>query len=430
MRSAVWMLIILGACTGTHPEATNDASPLDATWVGQLALNPQQFQTLLDDSRNGWSAYHAGELQKASTQPGLVKARAHRDLSELHARLGTLGGLAWKSIVATWDTRTGLPTDSGITWFAALAAMESGDVAQATTWLTMASSVDYPPVSQAAQALLKAGQFKHMDFATPPSSPLLVRLQTHIEARKSGDSKPLLTEANRPLLVETGAGHERPFFDPQLPWTLAHTHATAAGKLPSDPLAAVIFTGCPNGDTARSSTLQQAHSTAAPHCATDALWTDIGLDLDLTETDDQDKVRAFARELDAIIDTWRGSLLERSTEDGRALVEDLQLVAIFRGRVLIDQALRSLDAGHPRQAQALLQMAQDLSQPRTITPLNPAILYALLAETHLRTGHTREALDALEILVEAFPAAKGIDETVGDLAVLQGLDRRGDSKEL
>jgi hypothetical protein len=130
------------------------------------------------------------------------------------------------------------------------------------------------------------------------------------------------------------------------------------------------------------------------------------------------------------LDAWKESLVARATEEGRALVEDLQLVPLLRGRMLLAQARRALQAGHPRQAQALLLLARDLSHPRDISPLNPPLLYAMLAETHLRTGHTREALDALEVLVEAFPAVVGVDETVGDLAVLQGLDRRGDSKEL
>jgi len=61
--------------------------------------------------------------------------------------------------------------------------------------------------------------------------------------------------------------------------------------------------------------------------------------------------------------------------------------------------------------------------------LNPPTLFAVSAAANLRTGRTREALDALEVLVGAYPEIKGLDETVGDLAVLQGLDRAGDSRE-
>jgi hypothetical protein len=33
------------------------------------------------------------------------------------------------------------------------------------------------------------------------------------------------------------------------------------------------------------------------------------------------------------------------------------------------------------------------------------------------------------VLTSHFPEVQGLDETIGDLAILQGLDRQGDSKE-
>jgi hypothetical protein len=56
-------------------------------------------------------------------------------------------------------------------------------------------------------------------------------------------------------------------------------------------------------------------------------------------------------------------------------------------------------------------------------------LQAILIEAQLRTGHTREALDCIQPLLAAYPAATGLNEVLGDLAILQGLDRYGDSKE-
>ena len=425
LASSLFLAGLFG-CGETKPGGDQE-SPLDTSWVGQMALEPGSFRTLVESDRNGWAAYHSGQLEKAAAQGGDVGARAHRDLAELHARLGVLETLTWTNIVATWDARSGLPKDSGITWFAALAALESGQDDQGAQWLAMAREVPYPPVSEAASTLSTLElDASHLDS----ENSLLKRVATHAAARRNGDVSALMKDARRPLLVESAAGHERPFYDPQLPWTLAISHAAAAGEIPKDSLSAAIFSGCPSENEARSELRSHPAGTMGPHCASDVLWQALGLDLNLGDSDDADRVRVLAREADAVLDAWRESLAARATEEGRALLEDLQLVPLLRGRMLLAQARRALQAGHPRQAQALLLLARDLSHPRDISPLNPPLLYALLAETHLRTGHTREALDALEVLVEAFPAEVGVDETVGDLAVLQGLDRRGDSKEL
>ena len=57
------------------------------------------------------------------------------------------------------------------------------------------------------------------------------------------------------------------------------------------------------------------------------------------------------------------------------------------------------------------------------------LLFAVLATANLQTGHTREALDALQVLVGPWPEVTGLDELVGDLAVLEGIHRSGDSRE-
>ena len=57
-------------------------------------------------------------------------------------------------------------------------------------------------------------------------------------------------------------------------------------------------------------------------------------------------------------------------------------------------------------------------------------LYAVQATAQLRSGHVREALDSLHVLTgPPLSEAHGVDEIVGDLAILRGLDRQGDSKE-
>ncbi|MEL6350094.1 MAG: hypothetical protein AAFV53_43745, partial [Myxococcota bacterium] len=74
-------------------------------------------------------------------------------------------------------------------------------------------------------------------------------------------------------------------------------------------------------------------------------------------------------------------------------------------------------------------MAMDMQGGRQIGALNPPGLFVLLAEANLRTGRSREALDMLDPLKEAYPEVKGLNETLGDLVVLEGLERIGDSKE-
>jgi hypothetical protein len=102
---------------------------------------------------------------------------------------------------------------------------------------------------------------------------------------------------------------------------------------------------------------------------------------------------------------------------------------VYRSQVLLAWARHALSNEKPAQALAYAQMAMDVEHGREIGPRNRSGLFAVTAEAHLKTGHTREALDALQILSEHYPSVEGIDETTGDLAILQGFGRQGDSKE-
>ena len=145
--------------------------------------------------------------------------------------------------------------------------------------------------------------------------------------------------------------------------------------------------------------------------------------------DDVDACRDLARALDRQLDSWQTVLDASAPEDGKALVHDLRLVAGLRSRVLVLWGVEALRADRPRCAGAWAELALDHEHPREITPVNPPTLFAVAAAANLRTGRTREALDALEVLTTAYPQIHGLDETVGDLAVLQGLDRNGVSRE-
>ena len=135
------------------------------------------------------------------------------------------------------------------------------------------------------------------------------------------------------------------------------------------------------------------------------------------------------RSLDAELDAWRVSAAAGASADGRALLDDLRLVDGARARALVDLAVSALDAGRPACALAYGQLALDHESPRAVGPVNSPTLFAVVASAHLRVGRTREALDALDVLDDQWPELAGLDDTLGTLVVLEGLDRRGDSRE-
>jgi hypothetical protein len=154
----------------------------------------------------------------------------------------------------------------------------------------------------------------------------------------------------------------------------------------------------------------------------------LGIERVPARPDEIDVARDEARRMMDALDAWRSQLSESASDDGRALLGDLRLVERFRQEWLVARARQALLNERPRQALALLQLARDVSDPG-VGPQNTPDLLALTAEAELRNGHTREALDALQLVYDAHPEVFGLRELVGDLAVLEGLDRRGDSKE-
>lgn len=95
---------------------------------------------------------------------------------------------------------------------------------------------------------------------------------------------------------------------------------------------------------------------------------------------------------------------------------------------MVELAVQALQ-DRPRCALALSMLALDHDEGRSIGPINSPTLYAVTAASWLATGHTREAKDALEALIETFPEVVAVNETIGDLAVLEAMGRSGDSRE-
>ena len=145
-------------------------------------------------------------------------------------------------------------------------------------------------------------------------------------------------------------------------------------------------------------------------------------------SDDPEAAKEEVRLLDAGLDAVQRKVSDLGNAEGIAVVNDLRLIHRFRQEWLVVQAREALARKHPQRALTYLELARDHAS-NAVGPENVPSIYALTAEARLALGRTREALDALHVLAVAQPEVLGLVEVTGDLAVLQGLDRQGDSKE-
>lgn len=449
--------LALGACGGSDRAPSAGAPvPLDASWMAEVVGDPTRFTSLVDGSgREGWAAFHAcrfaeavGHFSGDDPTRRHARGRALWELALTYDDLARLGDTSWKLTFETWSTRSVIPEGSGLSYAAGLALLDAGDAAGSRPWLERATRATDPQVADAARALITAGT------VVPPAPtgepvPLVARLALHQDARTRGRIEPILAVAADPLIRETTtdptthAPVERHFYDPQVLRSLAAGyHVLAAEALGApDPVLALTrpAPGIPSTaallfgpvltleDLAAESI--RAHDRPGTLGAGAATLSALGLATTPSPTDDVEWARQQVRTLDARLDPWIAERHVGAGNDGRALLDDLRLAAVFRSRVLLALAREAMANGHPRQAQVFAYLALDLEQAHDLTPINHPGLQAIIAEAHLLTGHTREALDALQVLADQDRALQGLDEVVGDLAILQGLDRLGDSKE-
>ncbi len=387
------LLPLLLACGGEADVVTAPPSPLDATWVATLVRAPERFDALMGPAdgpdRAGWIALHKNAWPAAVAGTGAPGKRAAAELAVLHGVLADVSNDAWRSLGTTWELRGTLPTDSALPALVALAAKDAGDNVAWARWSKVATRQD---------PLVAARVTQHDGLRS---------------ATATGDTVVTAQSlAAVPLVEEPLADTRRTLWDPMVHLTLAQAygHMLTTGY-PTDPSAASVFSGRvdPEDGSPRASLAK--------------------LGLTMPTEDDTEACREVVRAFDRQLDPWKVQLTATAPEAGQALLSDLRLAEGLRSRALVDWGVDALGAGRPRCALAFTEMALDHEHPREITPLNPPTLFAVSAAANLRTGRTREALDALEVLVGAYPELKGLDETVGDLAVLQGLDRAGDSRE-
>lgn len=455
--AALFLSALIAACTPAGQQATPElqADILVGSWVDDVVGNPELFTSLTaEPQRAGWIALHGNDLTGAISafteddpSAALGKGRALLELSMLFDDLAHTGDLAWERTFATWSEKSTLPKGSALSYVAGLAALEQEDKEVAEAWFRLAAVASDPSVVRAAELVgshVDPGQA--IEGTELPA--LVLRYNQHARVRSSGQLDELLLHAHEPLvseLEERGDGRvlERRFYDPQLLRSVAVAYRVQAiqflgNEQPvlglaqppegADPLAALLF-----GPVASAKQLepeaQRAVEAPGQLGASPAALAALGLEPDLPAADDPDWARAQVRLLDTKLDAWAAKAREGASPDGQALLDDLQLVPIFRSRALLAMGRRALRADHPWQALTFAQQALDVENSRGITPVNHPGLRAIIIEAQLRTGHTREALDAIQPLLEAYPALTGLDEVLGDLAILQGLDRYGDSKE-
>ncbi len=402
-------LLALGAC------GTSDVPPAEAPsagWWGRLATQPEAFQDLVEPRRDGWVSMHRHDHRSAfaalsqapeghpdrigAVRAAFAEAALHDDLARLVREANRLRSEAWAA-------RGGTPEGAG----AVLAA-----------WGERCDTL-------------------------PPGAPAALEERLTLHARvRAGDRdavEALRATAKEPVLREQADGFVRDHVDPCVDASLARAW-TAEGlgtlgqpearlsdlitALQGEPFAASLFAPWPDPDALEACEADRpldGASFAALYAPPAAVVEGLG-------SPGVEEVREAARQLLVWSDAAREQAARVATPDGAQLLDGLAPLQSYRQGVLVGAARQALLKDRPRQALALLDAARDVSD-RDVGPANSPSLFVLLAEARVRTGRTREALDALEPLTARVPTVHSAKELVGDLAVLQSMDRIGDSKE-
>ncbi len=398
-RSSIALILALLAASGCGstdpaPPSTEVAAAAPQDWVTEVASNPAPFGALLEaGGRGGWVALHSGDPKGALAQftadggAALAgRARAADALAHLYLQLTALDADVRERRRAQLQTRGAAPTAAQEADHSAFLACQAGRFQEAAGWV---------------------GE----------------RAPLHL-----GPPEPLAEAAATLMRTEAEEAFNRQFYDPcALPALAAAWRARAteweqaanAASPPAPPLSWTLFSAWPTA--ADRAAARAAGPEAWPSAATlkvQALAPDAGVQAA------RDQVQA----LDTVLDAQRVILLNRASEDGRSLLNDLGLTARLRQGVLSARADAALANQQRAAALVFAESAVDVTE-RAVGARNAPEAWATLARAQLANGHTREALDALHVLVGPFPELVGARERLADLVVAEGLGRAGDSKE-
>jgi hypothetical protein len=264
-----------------------------------------------------------------------------------------------------------------------------------------------------------AGYARRWERVVPPEVPkeadeISTRVEEHRSLRAgTGDLARFRSIVTEPVIFEpvpardpTLPSSTRAIYDP-LVFDSLQLAMQASKKPINDNLSSILFSGSLAGESAKETLLT--------------------MDIQYPAQPDGNSCRELARALDQRLDAKAAELATLAQGDGAALLDDLQLVAGFRSRLLVGLAVEALPDA-PTCSLALASLALE-ERSRGIGPLNSPTLFAVLAYANLATGHHREAKDAIQKLVPAFPEVLGLDETIGDLVVLGSMGRDGTNGE-
>lgn len=453
--NALWVLGVLG-CGGPAeeapvPEALPPLGP-ELGWVGEVAQDPSSFEAVTSGGRAGWVALQAHDYRAAVEAFGdaddarIGRGRAALALSVLYHDLTAVSGAVNERLYEAWSRKGSLPAGPEAPLVASLASYCSGGES-AARW---AQQVTGGPDAALAAALARGG--RALDVAT--SGPFGVRAAIHREARESGDPAPLSRAALEPVAVVAEKDFQRQYWDPCVWATLSDLWlaralrdlASVEGALdtlpqvsqrddrsvvrnlgtlsaPSAGLATRLFAAWPSAADVRAE-LGSVSDPGVLGARAPALRS-IGLGTIAATTDDAQLAKDEARRFDEALDRGRQAM---AAHPGASLVSELDLADRYRQEQLLVRARAALLDHNPKQALAYVELARDHGA-RGVGPENAPAVFSLVAWAELELGHTREALDALQLVVDRYPEVIGLKEAANDLAVLQGLGRSGDSKE-
>ncbi|MBN2800007.1 MAG: hypothetical protein JXX28_12745 [Deltaproteobacteria bacterium] len=413
--SALLLGAIFGASCGSAPEGpASDALPLppDEAWVAQVVLHPERFSALIEStSREGWIAYHSHRYGEAWDRFGgdapaarRARGRAAWSMARTQEDLARLYGETWTRLTATWTARGTFPASGGAPTISALAARCADPAIDGPGLLAAWGDTGVAPWE--AVALLHHGAV-------------------------GGEVDGLLRAASTPLAAEQGDGFVRTFYDPcvhralALGWEARADEALAPDGLRAWTAQDIGLEGLIFAPWLSTSELTKALDQHVPD---DQIGGTVATLAAPTSMTPQQLAREEVRQLDSELLRWRADLKERAPAGGEELLTQLTLAERYRVEHLTAAARAAIATSKPRRALALLELARDVSEPG-ISPLNSPSLLALTATAQLQLGHTREALDTLQPLREAYPETLGLTEVLGDLVVLESMNRQGDSKE-